>query len=98
MLRHTGTKRSFRHNLRLAIFLSLSAGFVNAAGLMAFAVLTTNITGHAATFAADFSLNDMRAVKMAGLCLLLFLAGTFSRVFIPVPWAGTSDMSIRCRC
>lgn len=77
MLRHTGTKRSFRHNLRIAIFLSLSAGFVNAAGLMAFAVLTTNITGHAATFASDFSLNDMRAVKMAGMCLLLFLAGAF---------------------
>jgi len=77
MLRHTGTKRTFRHNLQLATFLSLAAGFVNAAGLMAFAVLTTNITGHAATFAADLTLNDMRAVKMAGMGLLLFLTGAF---------------------
>lgn len=77
MLRHTGTKRTYRHNLNLALLLSLSAGFVNAAGWMAFSVLTTNITGHAATFAMDLVLGDTQAMRMAGLFLLLFLAGAF---------------------
>lgn len=77
MLRHTGTRRTFSHNLRLAILLSTTAGFVNAAGLVAFAVLTTNITGHAAELAVSSSTGDWRMAKLGALGVLLFLAGAF---------------------
>src|SRR2546423_13000180 len=43
MLRHTGSKRSFQHNMRLAVLLCFDAGFVNAAGFLGFNVLTTNV-------------------------------------------------------
>jgi hypothetical protein len=52
MLRHLGTRRAYGHNVKIAALLSLTAGFVNAAGFLSFSVLTTNITGHAALFAA----------------------------------------------
>ncbi len=87
MLRHTGQKRTFRHNLRLAALLSLAAGFVNAAGMLAFAVLTTNVTGHAALLAIDLSEGDFRAARMVGLWLMLFLAGAFLSAFY-VSWRG----------
>lgn len=78
MLRHTGEKRSFVHNLRLAILLCLNAGFINAAGFIAFAVLTTNVTGHAALLAVDLAKLDLRAARMVTLWLLLFLCGAFA--------------------
>ncbi|WP_211999562.1 YoaK family protein [Chitinophaga sp. HK235] len=77
MLRHTGKKRNYRHNLRLAILLCFTAGMVNAAGLFAFAVLTTNVTGHAALLAQKLATGDFRAARMVGLWLLLFLVGAF---------------------
>lgn len=77
MLIHTGRRRTFRHNLHLAILLSSTAGFVNAAGLVAFAVLTTNITGHAASLAISVADGSWPLVKLAALGLFLFLAGAF---------------------
>lgn len=81
MLRHTGERRSFAHNLRLAILLCLNAGFINAAGFIAFAVLTTNVTGHAALLAVNLSTGQWRAARMVGLWLLLFMAGAFTSSF-----------------
>lgn len=78
MLRHTGERRSFAHNLRLAVLLCLNAGFINAAGFMAFAVLTTNVTGHAALLVVNLTTGQWRAVRMVALWLLLFLAGAFA--------------------
>lgn len=75
MLRHTGQRRTYRHNLRLAVLLCLVAGFVNAAGLLAFSILTTNITGHAATLAIDLGNGDIAAVAVALGWLCLFLGG-----------------------
>jgi len=75
MLRHTGQRRTFRHNLRLAVLLCLVAGFVNAAGLLAFSILTTNITGHAASLAIDLGNGDMTGVAVAFGWLCLFLGG-----------------------
>src|SRR5690554_3131696 len=75
MLRHTGQRRTYRHNLRLAVLLCLVAGFVNAAGLLAFSVLTTNVTGHAAAMAIDLGNGDMAAVAIALGWLCLFLGG-----------------------
>lgn len=78
MLRHTGERRNFTHNLRLAILLCLNAGFINAAGFIAFSVLTTNVTGHAALLAVDMATGQLRAARMVGLWLLLFLSGAFA--------------------
>ncbi|MEO5684852.1 MAG: YoaK family protein [Chitinophagaceae bacterium] len=77
MLRHTGQKRSFQHNMPLAILLCLNAGFINAAGFLAFSVLTTNVTGHAALLAINIATKNLRSTRMVGLWLFLFLGGAF---------------------
>lgn len=81
MLRHIGRKRKYQHNLRLAVLLCFTAGMVNAAGFFAFAVLTTNVTGHAALLAHKLATGDLRSARMVGLWLLLFLAGAFFSSF-----------------
>lgn len=81
MLRHTGRKRNFKHNVRLAALLCYTAGMVNTAGLFAFSVLTTNITGHAGLLAQKLATGDFRAARMVALWLILFLAGAFFSSF-----------------
>jgi len=78
MLRHPGQKRSFNHNVRLATLLCLNAGFINGAGFLAFNVLTTNVTGHAALFAVNLAETHFRAAGMVALWFLLFLTGAFT--------------------
>lgn len=78
MFRHLGSKRNYLHNLRLAILLCFTAGFVNAAGFLAFLVLTTNVTGHAALLAINFTERDYRSATVVALWLFLFLLGAFS--------------------
>src|ERR1700740_2640860 len=63
MLRHTGAKRGVVHSLRLAILLCLNAGFINAAGFIAFAVLTTNVTGHAALLAVNLTTGQFHSAS-----------------------------------
>jgi uncharacterized membrane protein YoaK (UPF0700 family) len=77
MLRHFGTKRTYTHNLRLAVLLCLSAGFVNAAGFLAFSTLTTNVTGHAALLAERIALQEWGDAAMVATWMLLFLTGAF---------------------
>jgi uncharacterized membrane protein YoaK (UPF0700 family) len=77
MLRHSGTQRTYAHNVKLASLLCLTAGFVNAAGFLAFSVLTTNVTGHAALFAERLALQDWQTARVVALWMLLFLAGAF---------------------
>ena len=83
MFSHTGAERTFRHNIRLAGILSLTAGLVNVTGFLAFAVLTTNVTGHVASFAEKLMLQDFSAAFKIGLWMLMFLLGAFfSSLFI----------------
>jgi uncharacterized membrane protein YoaK (UPF0700 family) len=77
MLRHLGAKRTYLHNVKLASLLSLIAGFVNAAGFLAFAVLTTNVTGHAALFAEGIALQQWQTARVVALWMFLFFAGAF---------------------
>jgi len=63
--------------MRLAVLLCLNAGFINAAGFLAFSVLTTNVTGHAALLAVNVATSDLRSTRMVALWLILFLAGAF---------------------
>ena len=81
MLRHLGTRRTHKQNVRLAALLCLTSGFVNVSGLLAFNVLTTNVTGHAALFARQLAAGDLRAAGVVGLWMLLFLAGAFCSSF-----------------
>lgn len=83
MFRHLGSKRTYLHNLRLAVLLCFTAGFVNAAGFLAFLVLTTNVTGHAALLAVNLTEGDYRSVTIVALWLFLFLLGAFcSSIYI----------------
>ncbi len=75
MLRHTGQRRHMQHDLRLAVMLCFNAGFINAAGFLAFQVLTTNVTGHAALLAVHAARGELQAALVAAIWLLLFLCG-----------------------
>jgi uncharacterized membrane protein YoaK (UPF0700 family) len=90
MLRHLGTKRTYGHNVKLASLLGLIAGFVNAAGFLGFAVLTTNVTGHAALFAERIAMQDWKTARVVALWMLLFLAGAFISSLI-VSWIGRNQ-------
>jgi uncharacterized membrane protein YoaK (UPF0700 family) len=77
MFRHTGIRRTYKHNIRLAGLLSLTAGFVNVSGFLGFSVLTTNVTGHVAIFAEKLSQGDLHAASTVGLWMLMFFLGAF---------------------
>jgi uncharacterized membrane protein YoaK (UPF0700 family) len=82
MLRHLGTKRTYGHNIKLACLLCTTAGFINAVGFLAFSVLTTNVTGHAALFAERIAMDDWKTARVVALWMFLFLAGAFVSSFI----------------
>ncbi|RZL05657.1 MAG: DUF1275 domain-containing protein [Pedobacter sp.] len=77
MLRHFGTRRTFKHNFRLAVLLCLTAGFINAAGFLGFLNLTTNVTGHAALFAEQIVQQEWRSAGKVAVWMLLFLSGAW---------------------
>lgn len=77
MLRHLGNRRTDVHNVKIAALLCLSAGMVNACGFLGFAVLTTNVTGHAALFVEQLVKEDWKASRVIALWMFLFLAGAF---------------------
>lgn len=66
MFKHLGRRRTFSHNLRLASLLSAVAGMVNICGLLSFATLTTNITGHVTLMSEEIFL------KNYGVALIFF--------------------------
>ncbi|GGI26444.1 YoaK family protein [Pedobacter mendelii] len=82
MLRHFGVKRTYAHNLKVAVLLSLTAGFVNAAGFLGFSALTTNVTGHAALFAEGIARQDWAMARLIAMWMMLFLAGAFTSSLI----------------
>lgn len=77
MFKHRGNSRTFRHNFRLAAFLSFVAGLVNICGVLALGVLTTNITGHFAYFAESVLKKDDLFGVYFLLYIIAFLAGSF---------------------
>lgn len=66
----------------MAALLCLTAGFVNVTGFMAFTVLTTNVTGHVAAFAARLAQGDFAVAWVTGLWMFMFLLGAFISSFI----------------
>jgi uncharacterized membrane protein YoaK (UPF0700 family) len=82
MFRHRGVARTFRQNLRLAVFLSFTAGLVNICGVLALGVLTTNVTGHFAYFSQFIQKHDFLYALNFLLYILAFLFGAFMSSFI----------------
>ena len=77
MFRHTGGKRTFKHNLKLASLLSFVAGVVNVTGFFSIYILTTNVTGHFANFADELVRSDYLISLSYLLYILAFFAGAF---------------------
>jgi uncharacterized membrane protein YoaK (UPF0700 family) len=77
MFRHTGKRRTYKHNLRIASLLSFVAGTVNVAGFLSVKQLTTNVTGHFAFFIDEiFQLNFSQGLAYL-FYVLFFLLGSF---------------------
>lgn len=77
MFRHTGRRRTFRHNLRLASILSFVSGIVNITGLLSLGTLTTNITGHFAFFSEEVTKASYSSALIYLFYILSFLIGAF---------------------
>jgi len=77
MFRHKGKRRAYIHNLRLASMLSCVAGMVNVCGVLGLRVLTTNVTGHFAYFAEEFSKEAFKTAFIFLLFIFFFLLGAF---------------------
>jgi uncharacterized membrane protein YoaK (UPF0700 family) len=82
MLRHTGRRRTYRHNLRLASMLSFVAGIVNITGLLSIGTLTTNITGHFALFSEEIIKRSFSGAFIYLFYILSFLLGAFASNFM----------------
>lgn len=78
MFIHSGKARSFRHNIRVAVFLSFTAGLVNVTGVLALGILTTNVTGHFAYFAEGVFTRHTPLAVYYLFFILAFLAGSFT--------------------
>lgn len=78
MFRHQGKHRTYKHNVRLAAWLSLIAGMVNSIGLLGTATLTTNVTGHFAFFAEEILLRDFDTALAFLMFIGSFLAGAIT--------------------
>lgn len=83
MLRHYGSRRTYKHNIYLASTLSVVAGIVNITGWMALGVLTTNITGHFVLLSEEVLDRNSQVAISFFLFLTAFLFGAFmSSVFM----------------
>lgn len=82
MFKHQGSRRSLKHNLKIASLLSFVAGIVNVAGFLAVQRLTTNVTGHFAFFVDEvFKLNFWDGFVYF-LYIFYFLLGAFTSSFL----------------
>jgi uncharacterized membrane protein YoaK (UPF0700 family)/CBS domain-containing protein len=84
MFRRVGKHRSYGDNIRLASFLSATAGIVNVASLMAFYVLTTNVTGHMAILSEELNRGHWYQVFVLAFWLLMFALGAFISSFFTI--------------
>ena len=81
MFRHR-QERKLIHNLKLAALLSFVAGLVNAGGIFALNIVTTNITGHFALFVNGFLHDGLRISLFYGFFVLSFFLGAFVSSFL----------------
>lgn len=77
MLRHIGLKRTFKHNLRIAGFLSFVAGGINVLGFIMIGTLTTNVTGHFALFSNEIVDTNLGKAFIYFMYVFSFFFGSF---------------------
>ena len=77
MFRHRDKTRTHKHNMQIAMLLSLVAGFINVAGFISVGVLTTNVTGHFAFMVNDVVDSDFSEGLIYGFYVISFLLGAF---------------------
>lgn len=82
MLHSKGFKRTFKHNLLLAVLFAFAAGIINVFGFVSFGIFTTNITGHVGEFALWFELSKWTAVQKITLWIAAFGMGSFTSSLI----------------
>lgn len=82
MLQSKGFKRTFKHNLLLAILFAFAAGIINVFGFVSLGIFTTNITGHVGEFALSFELSKWKAVEQMLLWIVAFGFGSFTSAII----------------
>ncbi|MEZ4983364.1 MAG: YoaK family protein [Saprospiraceae bacterium] len=85
MFRHQGRKRTWKHNLQIAIVLSFVAGIVNVSGFLAISQLTTNVTGHFALFINEVANMDWWKGTIFLAYILSFLAGSMTSALL-IEW------------
>lgn len=82
MFRKTGNRRTPKHNLQIASFLSFVAGIVSVVGFFSVSQLTTNVTGHFAFLIDDvFHLNFWKGLVYF-LFIFFFWFGSFLSNFM----------------
>lgn len=77
MFKHSGKKRTNRHNIRIATLLSFVAGMVNVGGFLAVHKLTTNVTGHFAFFIEEINALEFQKAIIYFLYIFFFFIGSF---------------------
>lgn len=77
MFRHQGKNRTLKHNLRIAVVLSLVAGIVNVTGFLSFHTLTTHVTGHFSQLINDVHELEFRKGAIYFLYIFSFFFGSF---------------------
>lgn len=94
MFRHQGKSRTFAHNLQLAIVLSMVAGIVNVTGFLAFAQLTTNVTGHFALFIQDVADFRLWQGTVYFAYIAAFFFGSFFSSYLIEKFKATKRLNV----
>jgi uncharacterized membrane protein YoaK (UPF0700 family) len=82
MFKHQGKSRTLKHNLHIAIVLSLVAGIVNVTGYLAIQELTTNVTGHFAQFMYDVTNVKVMEGIVYFFYIFSFFFGSFASSYL----------------
>ncbi|PWK80634.1 uncharacterized membrane protein YoaK (UPF0700 family) [Mucilaginibacter oryzae] len=82
MLKAIKEERTLKENLMLASSTAFVAGVTNVAGMLAFLVFTSNVTGHVANLAKHIVEQNYHQMIIFVVWLLMFFAGAFVSSFI----------------
>jgi len=94
MFRHQGKRRTLKHNLLIAVILSLVAGIVNVTGFLAFKQLTTNVTGHFALFINDVADFEFWKGTVYFLYIFSFLLGSFLSSYLIEKFRDNKQLNV----
>ena len=94
MFKHQGSTRTLKDNLHIATVLSFVAGIVNITGFLSFSRLTTNITGHFATFTRDITEQHFWAGIIFLSYITSFLFGSFSSGYLIEKFRETKRLNV----